>query len=126
MVTSRSRSKKASSTKVSPGRSRPAGERPQVAIGCTMTAGEPRADFRGIERKLQQIGRASAKLARHSMKEIATAAEACRAPMKSIWHSVARASRNVAKDAVVAWNETTVPAAAAKPAAARKSRRSPA
>jgi hypothetical protein len=121
MVTSRRPSKPATARKVSAGRSRPAARRPQVDASCMATTDEARAGLRETERKLEQIGRATTKLARHWMKEVSTAAQACREPMKSIWHSVARASRSVARDAVTAWNEMT--AAAPKAAATGKSRR---
>lgn len=83
-------------------------------------ASEAGAKSDAAGRKLQQIGRAAAKLARHSMKEMAIAADACRTPAKSIWRSVARASRNIARDAAVAWNELTLPQRVGKQAAAGK------
>jgi hypothetical protein len=75
------------------------------------------------KRRLQQIGRATAKLARHSMKEMTAAVKDCREPMKSLWRSVARAGRNIARDATVAWREMT-PARVEKRAVVGKSRRS--
>jgi len=99
-------------------------QRPAADSTDRAAAGEAGTAPGDAERRLQQSGRVASKFARRSIKEMAVAAEACREPMKSIWRSVARASRNIARDAVVAWNEMTVPAAAAKPAAAGKSRRS--
>ncbi len=124
MVTSQRPSKQATARKPGAGRSRPATQRPQVAASRMAATDEAGAALGDTERKLEQIGRASAKLTRHWTKELATAAQACRAPMKSIWRSVVRASRNIARDAVTAWNEMTVPASAAGPAAGAKSRRS--
>jgi phage tail tape-measure protein len=124
MVTSRRPpTQEPTARKASASRSRRADPRPQASASGTATPYEARAALRDVETKLKQIGRAGAKFTRHWMKEVASAAQACRDPMKAIWHHIARASRGVARDAVVAWNEMTLPAAAAKPAPAGKSRR---
>jgi hypothetical protein len=119
MTTSRSPSKQRTTTTTRAGR-RPAARRLEISVVRRTLAGEAGAKSDAAERKLQQIGRAAAKLARHSMKEMAVAADACRVPAKSIWRSVARASRNIARDAAVAWHEVTLPPQVGKQAAAGK------
>jgi DNA-binding PucR family transcriptional regulator len=76
------------------------------------------------ELRLQQFRRAASKFAHRSLREMAAAAQACREPMKSIWQSVARASRNILKDATAAWHEMTPPPPLGRQSVAGKARRS--
>jgi hypothetical protein len=75
------------------------------------------------ERRLELAGRAVAKLARNSMREMAAAANAAGPPMQVIWRTVARAGRNIARDATVAWHELAPAVTPAKPTVAKAGRR---
>jgi hypothetical protein len=71
----------------------------------SMTSVQTRAKVEAAQRKLRQVGRAASKFARKSMEEVAAAARASRAPMRSIWRAMAVAGRKIGQDARVAWHE---------------------
>jgi len=124
MVTRRSSSKRRTTERADVSRG-PAGlQRPEAGGTHRFAAGEAGTAAGDAERRLQQFGRVASKFARRSVKEMAVAAEACREPMKSIWRSVARASRNIAKDATKAWYEMTPPTPVGKQSIAGRARRS--
>lgn len=79
--------------------------RVERAVPHRLAAKEARARLDATARRLRQVGRATGKLARNSMHEVALAAKACRTPMRSIWRNVASAGRNIARDATAAWHE---------------------
>jgi hypothetical protein len=64
-----------------------------------------------VERRVHVAARTAGKLARHTMQEAMTAAEVVRGSMKEAIRAVARATRNIAREAVEAW-QTVMPAAA--------------
>lgn len=63
-----------------------------------------------VEQKVHAATRSAAKLARHSMQEALTAAEVVRSSMQEAVVAVARATRNIVKEAVAAW-QAVMPAA---------------
>jgi hypothetical protein len=92
--------KQPAARKAKPRRAAKAGERGPASLGVGAEPGFS-------ERRLELAGRTAAKLALSSVREMAAAAQAAGPPMQSIWVAFARAGRNIARDAVVAWYEFT-------------------
>jgi hypothetical protein len=61
-----------------------------------------------VERRVHVATRTAGKLARHSMQEAMTAAEVVRGSLKEAIRAVVRATRNIAREAVGAW-QTLLP-----------------
>lgn len=95
----------------SPMRSRTGASRrvPAAEMGRT-TAAVVETRLNVLEQKVHVAARSAAKLARHSMQEALTAAEVVRSSMQEAVVAVARATRNIVKEAFAAWR-AVMPAA---------------
>lgn len=70
-----------------------------------------------VERRVHVATRTAGKLARHSMQEIMTAAEVVRGSLKEALRAIARAGRNIAREAMAARQAVLpMPALAKRPA----------
>ena len=72
------------------------------------------------ERKLQKAGRAASTFARSYMREMTAAVQASREPVHSLWLTMRRTGRHIAREATAAWREVVpLRVKAAKPTVAR-------
>jgi hypothetical protein len=79
------------------------------------------------ERRLKRAGRAAATFARSYMREMNAAVQASREPMHSLWLTMKRTGRHIARDATEAWREVLpLLPKTAKPVSGRTGRRTPA
>lgn len=79
------------------------------------------------ERRLKRAGRAAATFARSYMREMNAAVQASREPMHSLWLTMKRTGRHIARDASEAWREVLpLLPQAMKPMPGRTGRRTPA
>ena len=88
---------------------------------------EAKTQFHVAERKLQKAGRAASAFARSYMREMTAAVQASREPVHSLWLTMRRTGRHIARDATAAWREVVpLRAKTAKPTVARMGRHTPA
>jgi hypothetical protein len=85
------------------------------------------AQLHVAERKLQKAGRAASAFARSYVREMTAAVQASREPVHSLWLTMRRTGRHIARDATAAWREVVpLRVKTAKPAVARMGRHTPA
>lgn len=86
-----------------------------------------KVQLHAAERRLQKARRAAATFARSYMREMTAAVEASREPMHSLWLTMKRTGRHIARDATEAWREV-MPSQpkTMKPVSGRAVRRTPA
>jgi hypothetical protein len=79
------------------------------------------------ERRLKKAGRAAATFARSYVREMNAAVQASREPMHSLWLTMKRTGRHIARDATEAWREVLpLLPKTMKPVSGRMARRTPA
>ena len=98
---------------------------------AAMTAEErmesAKIQLRAAERRLQKVRRAATTFARSYMREMNAAVQASREPVHSLWLTMKRTGRHIARDATEAWREVMpVLPKTMKPVSGRTVRRTPA